>query len=109
MSIVDRALGDTAEQFYMHVLVAIVVGVLAASVTTYMQQARLEQRQEAQGKAIEALQEQQRSQRSALQALSSQMRGVEVKINLLLDAQGIRSDRALLRGSGYTPATDSIN
>ena len=26
MSIVDRALGDTAEQFYMHVLVAIVVG-----------------------------------------------------------------------------------
>jgi Tfp pilus assembly protein PilO len=109
MSIVERALGKEANAFYMHVLVAIVVGVVAASFTTYIQQARLEQTQKAQGKSIEALKSQQQRQRATLQVLSRQMRGVEVKINLLLDAQGIASDGAHVRESGYKPVIDSIN
>jgi Tfp pilus assembly protein PilO len=89
MSILQKALGEKADEFWMHVLVAVVVGVLAASMTTYIQQDRLAQTQKAQEESIKALESEQSSQRARLEGLRRQMSRLGVKINMLLQAQGI--------------------
>ncbi|MCS3859042.1 Tfp pilus assembly protein PilN [Salinibacter ruber] len=89
MGILTDILGDHQEEFWMHLFVALTVGVCVALFTTYMQQDRIVQTQKQQQARIESLASQQERQREALQSIRELTEGMGVKLDLLLRAQGI--------------------
>lgn len=91
MSVLEKILGDHTEEFWMHLMVAAAVGVCVALSTTYMQQGRIIQTQEQQQERIESLSSQQQRQRQALQSIRELNEGMGVKLDLLLQAQGIET------------------
>jgi uncharacterized transporter YbjL len=82
-------MGEHREEFFMHVAVALVVGVCAAMFTTYMQQSEIKQRTERQAEQIESIRETQEVQQQGIRAIGESIQGMRVKLNLLLQAQGI--------------------
>lgn len=89
MSVFQEILGEHQQEFFMHLLVALTVGICVALTTTYMQQDRIVQTQVQQQERIESLATQQERQRRALQSIRELTEGMGVKLDLLLRAQGI--------------------
>lgn len=105
MSSVSTWIREKGGDFVMHLLVAIIVGVFASAMATYVQQSRLRQTSKEQGEQITSLQAEQKSQRQTLFTLSERLSVLATKIDLLLQQQGISPKRPYRR---TLPEIDSL-